>query len=132
MKRLFKARLYIDVMVAADESSEVDGIARMNAVREIEDYGQISVTPIGSFSELSGEWEALIPYSKDSMETRTCKQVLESIVGAKKEVITQPKEKVKESPKQTTQTTTEEAITTTTTIVDKLNKEGLPRLRFKI
>jgi hypothetical protein len=131
MKRLFKARLYIDVMVAADDASQVDGITRMNAVREIEDYGEVSVSPIGKFSELSSEWEALIPYSNDSQETRTCKQILESIVEVKQEVQIQPKKTIKETA-QTTQTTTEEAITitTTTTPQNRLNKEGL--LRFKI
>jgi len=84
-------------MVAAENETEANQVAKSNVEKEIKQYGESKSVEVDSFDKLPKEWKELMPYSMVPQEERTCAKLLEEVLKLK------PQGKiieVREAPKQ--------------------------------
>jgi len=154
MRKLYKVKVTIDLMVAAENETEANQVAKSNVEKEIEQYGEPKSAEVDSFDKLPTEWKELMPYSTIPQEERTCAKLLEEVLKLKPqgkiiEVRAAPKQQLrrgrKERPnrqasppqeletiKETPPTTAlpKETTITTTTPMPPIAPPTLPKVRF--
>lgn len=87
MNKLYKVKIETDLMVVAPSLEDAVAVGLSAAPSEVAVYGNGSAVPVNHISEIPEDWKSVIPYSKDTKETKKCYEIISSIYAeSKKEV----------------------------------------------
>jgi len=82
---LYNVKISTELMVVANSDVIAIEIAKKNAPNEIATYGNGHATVVRNESDIPEDWKNIIPYSKDSKETKKCSELV-AIPDSPKEI----------------------------------------------
>jgi len=123
--QLYKAKIWTEICVMANNEKEAEDIALANSEQEIKEFGRADIILITNINELPDNWKNAIPYApSEQPETKRCSEI------AVRQIKYNVQEKRKtDIPIQTTTHTTKPEIMEENM---EAGRKRLPPLKFRI
>jgi len=85
-RKLYSVKVVTELMVLAKDVNEANKVAKLNAPKEVEVYGETEAKVVNYLSDIPKDWKEVMPYVPEGavQETKKCSEIVGLVKESKK------------------------------------------------